>query len=74
MAEVLFGFGTGQETRGQDPSDTRTRPWRHVHPDPGRQVDTEPGHLWSHSPGRQQPVNQEDRLRHKIGERERKDL
>lgn len=26
-------------------------------------------HLWSHSPGRQQPMNQEDHLWHKMGGR-----
>lgn len=48
----------------------------------GRQVDKTPGDMWtqipgarwiqnqtpwSHSPGRQQPVNQEDHLWHKMG-------
>lgn len=68
LMKVPFSLRTGRRTSGQDPRG-------HMDTDPGETCgprSQETGghrtrHPWSHSPGRQQPVNQEDGLWHRTG-------
>lgn len=72
LTEELFSLRMGRETWTRPQEDMWTGPRIHVDKTPERHVTQISGDqgdkeldTHSHSPGRQQPVNQEDRLWHK---------